>query len=159
MVNEANTAISKTTLYISEKETEGYILTGAKELLTSAQALYDSQQYLEAKNNADDALIIAQDTVDFADTANNAISSAEDMIQGAYSEGRTEGIDVAESFLLDAQSLFDEGSYRNAEIVALQAEEAVNLSVKPRDNSLMYGSIIVLGLIIAVLALRRRVQI
>lgn len=144
IINEANIAISKISLYISEKEAEGYVLTGAKELLVSAQSMYDSQQYLEAKTEADDALIIAQNIVDFADTAKQALDSAEAAILKAQTEGRTEGLVDAESYLDDARSLYDEGSYRNSELIAQQAENAANLSTGTSNNLVFYFLILMI---------------
>jgi hypothetical protein len=156
MINEANLAISKVSLYLKEKEFEGYVLTGAQELLSLAQSHYTSQQYLEAKNNADEALIIAQDIVDFADSAKQAIESANDAIQEAKTTGRTEGLEEAESYLDDARSLYDAGSYRNAEIIAHQAEEAATISVGPANNVIYYVLVLVLTAGLVFLYVRKR---
>ena len=138
MINEATSSIVKSTVYLTEKESEGYILTGARELLTLAMSLSETQEYLEAKTKADDALIIAKNIVEFADIAKYALSSAEAALQEARSEERTERLDAAESYLVDAQSFYDEGHYRNAEITASQATEAASLATKPVDNNFIY---------------------
>jgi len=148
LIQEADTSITRSSEYILEKQSQGYILTGAVELLASANFYYDSEEYLEAKNKADEALIIASDIVDFADDAEFAINAAESSIFEARSQGRTTGLEAAESTLEEAKSLYLDGLYRNSEIMALQAAEEASTAEKPEQNNLVFiglGSIVVLG--------------
>ena len=148
VIQEANTSITRASEYIIEKQAQGYILTGAIELLVSATSLYDSEEYLEAKNSADEALLIASDIVEFAEAAELAINSAESSILEARSQGRTIGLETAESTLEDAQSLYIDGLYRNAEIIALQSAEEAGAAETPEQNNLIFigvGAVVVLG--------------
>ena len=150
VIQEANSSIARASEYILEKQAQGYILTGAIEMVVNANSFYDSEEYLEAKNTADEALLIASDIVEFADEAEFAIHSAESSIIEARSQGRTTGLDAAESTLEEAQSLYLDGLYRNAEIKALQAAEEAGLAVLPEQNNLIFigiGSVVVLGIL------------
>ena len=125
-------------------------MTGAVELLASANSLYNSEEYLEAKTKADEALIIAQDIVGFAEDALFAINAAESSITEARSQERTVGLEAAESTIEEAQSLYLDGLYRNSEIMALQAAEEASTAEKQEQNNLIFigiGSIVVLGVL------------
>lgn len=154
ILNEANASIIKTNDYLIEKSIEGYILTGAEELLLQAIDLFEDQKYLDAKENADDALSIAMDIVGYANNAQFAISAAEDSIQEAISEARTEGLEGAEQYLYDAQSFYEEGGYREAEISAQLAADAASDARKPSDNSMLYVGAIIVIVLTAVVAFK-----
>lgn len=148
VIQEANSSIAKASNFVYAKADEGYILPGAVELLIQANAFFDSGEYLEAKNSADEALIIASDIIEFADDADFAIHSAESSINEAIAQGRTIGLDAAEATLSEAVGLYDGGLYRNAEIVALQAAEEATDAEKPEQNNQIY-----LGASIAVITI------
>ena len=150
LIQEASSSIERASDYIMEKQNQGYILTGAEELLVSANSLYDSEEFLEAKNNADEALIIAKDIVEFAEAAEFAIEAAESSILEARSLGRITGLDAAESTLEEAQTLYIDGLYRNAEITALQAAEEASNAEKPVQNNQIF---IIAGALVIVIVL------
>lgn len=156
VIQEANSSIAKATSFVDSKADAGYILTGAFELLIQANAFFDSGEYLEAKNSADEALIIASDIIEFADDADFAIQSAQASINEAISQGRTIELDTAEATLGEAVHLYDNGLYRDAEIVALQAAEEAADAEKPDQNNLIY---LIPGVVVLTIALwfgRRR---
>lgn len=148
MINEANLSYAKAAVYIAEKELDGYILTGAVELLNASEEYMESGNYLDAKNAADDALIIANDLVGYADDALFAIESAQSSINEAIQQERTIGLEEAQSTLEDAQTEYAGGLYRNAEVTALQAAEEASYAEKPVQNSY-----VLLGAVVIVLVL------
>lgn len=154
VIQEASSSISRASEYIVEKQNEGYILTGAVELLVIADTLYDSEEYLEAKNNADEALLIASDIVEFAEAAEFALEAAESSILEARSQGRLTGLEDAESSLEEAQSLYLDGLYRNSEITAIQAAQEASDAEKPEENNQIFIALGVLVLLIALWAVR-----
>jgi len=134
----------KQATYIAEKQHEGYILTSAVELLNNSENYYESGNYLEAKEAADDALLIAGDLVGYADDALFAIESAEASINEALQQERTIGLDEAQSILEEAQNQYENGLYPNAEITALQAAEEASQAEKPQQsNYLIIGVVVV----------------
>jgi hypothetical protein len=154
MIDEATSSIGKASDYITEKESLGYNLSGARELLIQANDLYQTQEFLEAKNNADDALIIATNIVEYADSAKFAILSAGSSITEAKSQARTNGLEEAESSLVMAQSLYDHGSYRNAEITALQAAKEASQTKKQENNDIFYIASALIILLLVVIGFR-----
>ena len=148
LVNEADLSYAKAATYIAEKQQEGYILTSAVELLNDSQNYYDLGNYLDAKEAADDALLIAEDLVGFADDAMFAIETAEASISEALQQERTIGLEEAQSKLEVAQNQYNEGLYPNAEITALQAAEEASLAEKPQQDNYL-----IIGIAVALLAL------
>ena len=147
VVQEANTSIAKASEYITKKDAEGYMLAGAIELLIEADTHFHTEEYLEAKNSADEALLIATDIIEYANAAESALQSAEESINEAKSQQRTIGLENAESSYEEAIGLYEGGLYRNAEIVAIRATEEAHLAEKTSQNSIVYlvaGGLIVL---------------
>lgn len=150
LVNEADLSYAKAATYVAEKQQAGYILTSAEELLNNSENYYESGNYLEAKEAADDALLIAGDLVGYADDALFAIESAEASINEAIQQERTIGLDEAQSILEEAQNQYENGLYPNAEITALEAaEEASQAETPQQSNYLIIGVVAVFfGLIL-----------
>ncbi|MCW4049767.1 MAG: hypothetical protein NWE89_08530 [Candidatus Bathyarchaeota archaeon] len=142
---EAVTSISKADDYILRKESEGYILTGAKDLLAQAHVLFETEQFLDAKNKADDAYEIAIGSVNYAISADKELNKAEEAVTLARSEGRLEGLEEAESFLDSAKERYSQGSYRKAETTALQAYTQSIRATQPEGASPLIPGIIILG--------------
>lgn len=132
--DEANITLTQASSYISNKQSEGYILTGANELLNDSISYFESKNYIQAKRAADDAILISTDLVEYADQALNSIKSAEAVINEAVTEGRTVGIDEAETTLDKAKTQFSNGYYRNAKITALEAVECAYDAEKKTIN-------------------------
>ncbi|HUV53675.1 MAG TPA: hypothetical protein VMW03_00570 [Candidatus Krumholzibacteriaceae bacterium] len=147
---EAENSIMKAESYISVKEAEGYILTGARELLSQAQELFDSGQFLEAKNNADDVLGIAVSIVENADAASMELEKAQKAVREAEAEGRTEGLSESKLDLNNSVEHFNDGKYRQAATAAQHAYELAISAKEPNEFSILYVGIIVLVVISAI---------
>lgn len=147
---EAENSIMKAESYISVKEAEGYILTGARELLSQAQDLFDSGQFLEAKNNADDVLGIAVSIIENADAASMEMEKAKKAVREAVAEGRTEGLNESKLDLNNSVEHFSDGKYQQAKIAAQHAYELAISAKEPNELSIPYIGIIVLVVISAI---------
>ena len=147
---EAENSIVKSESYISRQEAEGYVLTGARELLSHAQDLFDQGQFLEAKNNADDVLGIAVSILENADAASMEIEKAQKAVMEAEVAGRTEGLSESKLDLNESMEYFSDGRYRQAETAAQHAYELAISSKEPNEFSIPYIGIIVLVVISAI---------
>jgi len=146
---EADSSIMKAESYISVKEAEGYILTGARELLSQAQELFDEGQYLEAKNNADDVLGIAVSIQENAYAALVEMQKAENAVDEAEAEGRTDGLIESRLNLNNSRDYYEEGKYQQAKISAQHAYEQAISAKESSEFSIPYIGILVLGVISA----------
>ena len=153
---EAENSIMKAESYISAREAEGYILTGARELLSQAQDLFDQGQYLEAKNNADDVLGIAVSIQENADAALAEIERAEKAVSEAEAEGRTSGLSESRLNLNNSRDYFDDGKYQQSKIAAQHAHEIAISAKAINDFSIPYISIMVLVAVLATGVYARR---
>jgi uncharacterized membrane protein len=141
---EAQSAILDAQTYIEGKETEGYVLTGARTKLENAQSLYQQQSYVEAKTAAEEAKQLAASTVASADNASTQIALATDAVKRARDDGRTDGLSEAEEMLGSASQLYQAGSYSEAGADALQATQLA-FSSKAPSNTLLYLAVAVLA--------------
>ncbi len=141
---EAQAAILDAQTHIEGKEAEGYILTGARTKLESAQSLYQQQSYVEARTAAEEAKQLAASTVAAADDAFTQMALATDAIERARDEGRTEGLSEAEEVLGSASQLYQAGSYSEANADAFQATQLASSSAAP-SNALLYLGVVVLA--------------
>lgn len=147
---EAENSLMKAETYISAKEADGYVLTGARELLSQAQDLFYQGQYLEAKNNADDVLGIAVSIIEIADAASMEMEKAQKAVLDAEVEGRTEGLSDSKLDLNTSLEYFSDGRYRQAVTAAQHAYELAVSSKEPNEFSIPYSGIIVLIVISAI---------
>jgi len=138
MSNEAERALTQVQNYLDQKNSEGYVLTGAYEVLAEAQRYYETDQFYEAKKTADDALLLSTQIVELADRSKLDLESAEKAISLAESEKRTVGLSDAKTLITEATSLYHDGSYRKSRTLAIQASEEAELAEKPHDNSMIY---------------------
>ena len=153
---EAENSIMKAQSYISAREADGYILTGARELLSQAQDLFNQGQYLEAKNNADDVLGIAVSIQENADAALAEIERAEKAVSEAEAEGRTSGLSESRLNLNNSRDYFEDGKYQQSKIVAQHAHEIAISAKAINDFSIPYISIMVLVAVLATGVYARR---
>jgi len=146
---DADEAINAAHEYIADKTGDGYQLESAESMLSQAETLYTQGSYLEAKNQAEAALQSAKETVDDADSAEDAILRAETAVAEALAEERIVNLDAAETAYASAIDLFDDGDYVEAENVANQAYQlALQAETEPSGgNSMLY-----LGLLVLLLA-------
>lgn len=147
---EAENSIMKAESYISAKEADGYILTGARELLSQAQDLFYEGQYLEAKNNADDMLGIAVSIQENADAALAEIEKAEKAVSEAEAEGRTSGLSESRLNLNNSRDYYGDGKYQQSKIAAQHAYEIAISSKEINELSIPYIAIMVLVVVLAI---------
>jgi len=142
---EAQESLTEAESHLSGLESTGYVLTEARSTLVQAQNLYDSEQYVDSKNRAEFAMAIADETVEDAIDAYEDIGTASEALSQASSDGRTEGLDEAESSLETASTYYSEGRYVEASTSAMQAYQQANLATAPKSNALLYMGILVLA--------------
>jgi hypothetical protein len=147
---DAENSIMKAKTYISAKEADGYVLTGARELLSQAQDLFYLGQYLEAKNNADDVLGIAVSIKEIADAASMEIEKAQNAVMDAEAEGRIDGLSESKLDLNKSTECFNEGKYRQAVTAAKNAYELAISAKEPNEFSMPYFSILIIAVISAI---------
>jgi len=147
---EAENSIMKAETYISAKEADGYILTGARELLSQAKDLFYQRQYLEAKNNADDVLGIAVSIIEIADAASMEREKAQKAVMDAEVEGRIDGLSESKLDLNKSTEYFNDGKYRQAVTAAQHAYELAISAKEPNEFPIPYGGIVVLVVISAI---------
>ncbi|MCW4049882.1 MAG: hypothetical protein NWE89_09120 [Candidatus Bathyarchaeota archaeon] len=117
---EAQDVIDEAGTYVARKEAEGYILSDAQSLLTEAQSLFSEERYIEAKISAEQAISTTQSIIVHADKAEDELSRAENAVDLARENGRTDGLSIVEASLSTAQRFYDEGNYIEAETLARQ---------------------------------------
>ena len=141
---EAQLAINEATLHLSSIENQHYILIDARSELTQAQQLFSSDQYLEAKNMANQAVETADETVDDADSAAVEIALADTSIINARNDGRTDGLTQAEDALASAETYYGQGLYIEAETAAKQATQLALSADEPSGNTMLYIGLVIL---------------
>ena len=141
---EAQLAINEAALHLSSIENQHYILIDARSELTQAQQLFSSDQYLEAKNMANQAVETADETVDDADSAAVEIALADTSIINARNDGRTDGLTQAEDALASAETYYGQGLYIEAETAAKQATQLALSADEPSGNTMLYIGLVIL---------------
>ena len=143
--SDAQKALTEAESQLADLESSGYVLTEARSILSQAQGLYDSDQYVESKNRAELAVTTADETVEDAVNAYEDIGRASEAVSQASSDGRTDGLDEAQSSLEAASTYYSEGDYAEAKTYALQAYQQAVTAVTPKSNSLLYIGILLLA--------------
>lgn len=119
---QAMESIDRTEKVISEMKARGIILTDAEEKLAGAKNALEAGNYTGAEILANQALSLAYSTEQKAESASSAIKEAKSAIEEARTEGRTSGLDEAETLLQQAQDAYDLGNYVKARDLAEQAK-------------------------------------
>jgi uncharacterized membrane protein len=141
---DAENAITDAESYLSSLENQGYILTDARQELEDAEALFDEESYPEALNAAEESLLIAGQIKAQADDAQAEITAAITAIAQANSQGRTDGLDQAETSLASAESSYENGQYDAAETSATLARTQAQSAEEPSGgNTLLYVGLLV----------------
>jgi len=143
--SEAQEALTEAESHIGDLESSSYVLTEARSILSQAQGLYDSDQYVVSKNRAELAVKTADETVEDAVNAYADIGRASEAVSQASSDGRTDGLDEAQSSLEAASTYYSEGNYAEARTYALQAYQQAATAITPKSNSLLYAGILLLA--------------
>ncbi len=142
---DADEAINETEQYLQTLESQDYILTDARAKLTQARLFYQSFQFLEAKDIANQAKELADETLNVAKAAEFETTLAASKINQARDEGRTDGLSLAEATLDSAMAYFNQGMYDEAETAAKQASNlALSAESPSRGNTLLYFGLLVL---------------
>jgi len=142
---EAQTAINDAENYLTSLEAQNYMLIDAQSELTQAIQLFETDQYIDAKNMANQAVDTADETVDNANAAAVEIALAESTIASAQEDGRTDGLAQAEDTLSSAETYYDQGLYVEAETSAKQASQLALLADEPTGgNTMLYLGIVVI---------------
>jgi uncharacterized membrane protein len=142
---EAQTAINDAENYLASLEAQNYMLIDAQSELTQAIQLFETDQYIDAKNMANQAVDTADTTVDNANAAAVEIALAESTITSAQEDGRTDGLAQAEDTLNSAETYYDQGLYVEAETSAKQASQLALLADEPTGgNTMLYLGIVVI---------------
>ena len=119
----------------------------ADDLLESAYSAYDSGLYSEAEQLAAQAKTSAEGTAADASAAALAIEDANSAISNANEDERTEGLDLAQDKLGEAESSYALGDYTRALELAEEAQDlAESATGKGSDsNMLLYAGLVVVG--------------
>jgi uncharacterized membrane protein len=145
MESDAQEALTEAESHIGDLESMGYVLTEARSILSQAQDLYNSDQYVESKNRAELAVATADETLEDAVNAYDDIGRASEAVSQASTDGRTDGLDEAQSSLEAASTHYSEGSYVEARTYALQAYQQAVTAIAPKSNSLLYAGLLLLA--------------
>jgi hypothetical protein len=73
------------------------------------------------------------------------IGRASEAVSQASTDGRTDGLDEAQSSLEAASTHYSEGSYVEARTYALQAYQQAVTAIAPKSNSLLYAGLLLLA--------------
>ena len=145
--SEAQKALNEAESHLGDLESTDYVLTEARSILSQAQDLFDSDRYMESKNWAELAVTTADETVEDAVSAYEEIGRASEAVNQASSDGRTDGLDDAQSSLEAASTYYGEGNYAEAKRYASQAYQEAETAAAPKNYSLLYiGLLILVGL-------------
>jgi uncharacterized membrane protein len=142
---EAQAAIEEAESYLSAIESQGYILTKARSELTQAEQIYESDQFVEAKNTALHAIVMADEAIEDAQSAATEIALATTVIEQAQDEGKTVGLPQAQNTMASAETYYNQGLYVEAKTAAKQASQLALTTEKPSGgNTMIYAGFLVL---------------
>jgi len=136
-VAKASDALDEAEVYLSQIEETGVELTEARILLAEAYALFNAADYPGAITRSGEAIDVADATRQEASEALALIETADAAVSQALSEGRTDGIDAAVTYLGQATSIYDAGGYSMAKDYASLSKDAAERATKPFDAGLM----------------------
>ncbi|MHA2309076.1 MAG: helix-turn-helix transcriptional regulator [Candidatus Heimdallarchaeaceae archaeon] len=151
VVTDARNAIEKAIVYVSGKESEGYILINTEEEIVKAQIFFEEEKYSEAINTAEHVITITDSIIESAASAASQIDLAQTALTQANEEGRTLNLEVQRNKLSNAKSLYEEGEYIEAEVIAAQVyQQSLNLN-KPSNNILFFAVVTLVVIVVAYL--------
>jgi uncharacterized membrane protein len=142
----ARDAIIEAELAIQMAENSNIIVESAKLILIEAKTFFQSGKFLEAEEKASDCLALVDEIIELSGTAISKIIATETAINSALESGRTKGLNVAESLLIDARAKYDLGAYMEAISIADQSLQSASNAEKEGSNEVFYGGIIVAAL-------------
>ncbi len=151
-------AIEEAKSTIEAVEAKGVVAKEAEALLREAQAAFKVGDYSGAERLSERAKASALEAEKAASAAFKAIQDASSKIEAARREGRTIGLEGAESLLKQAEEAYRIGDYGKAEASARQAEAAAAMAralLGPFLLSIGVASAIIIGAILYILRRRR----
>jgi uncharacterized membrane protein len=155
-VSKAQAALEAAEDAIALVESSGVIVAEARSLLDEALALFGSAHYSEAMVRAAEAVESAEEAEMKAGEASQAMESAADAAFKAESEGRTEGLETAETYIAQANDFYDSGEYAYAAQYAALGLEAANQAKKPFNVALVAAPALLVAGAAAYVLLNRR---
>jgi hypothetical protein len=145
---ESLNSLEKAESYILSRQSEGYHLDGATDLLTQATLKYNQREFYQSKTLADDALKVAVITVDSAQDALKSINSVKTSLN-TVQDGDSESISQASEQLSVAQGHYDQGDYVRASLTAMEISK-IDLVASPTGILTVFNQsvplILILGL-------------
>lgn len=156
-------AIGEAESTIKAVEAKGVVAKEAEALLKEAQVAFKTGDYIGAERKAEGAKASALEAERRASNASKAIDAASIKIQSARGEGRTIGLDGAESLLRQAEDAYRIGDYGKAEALARQAEAAAAEARAPMSPLIPLSIVgvsfaIIIGAISYILKRRRSIR-
>jgi uncharacterized membrane protein len=156
---EANTAISNAEDVINKAKLKQINVTAEDNLITQSIDQYENENYISAKELADQARIEAEAKVELAESASLMIDSARKVVESAIAEGRTNGLDDAELDLANAEISYSSGNYVDSHSYATTAYQKALSAKKPSGiNSILLFSLIIIVGISLILFIRKRMS-
>lgn len=116
---ESLASLSKAEAYITTKQSEGYHLDGAIELVEQARTVFTDREYYTSKALADDALKVAVKTIESAEQVSQRMKTVKIILSSKkntpLSESYTQGSEVLDL----AQAQYDRGEYVKASLTLM----------------------------------------
>jgi uncharacterized membrane protein len=151
VITDAETAIN-------QAKASGLVVTSAETLLTKAKSDYNAGKYPSAEDYAGQAKNAVTAITALASDADTTIKTATNSIEAARSQGRTIGLDQANTLLVNAKTAYTSGNYTEASTFATQSINYADSATKPANDLFPYigaGALIAM-IIVAAILLRRR---
>ncbi len=141
----ALTIINDAEATIEAIQATGVLTPDADDLLESAYSSYDSGLYPTAEAKAAAAKASAEGTAAEASAADLAIESASTAISDANEEERTEGLELAQDKLEEAEGAYTLGDYAGALKLAEEAQDLAESATGKGSgsNMLLYAGLVV----------------
>lgn len=142
---DAQNKIDESSEYIQTAKDQGIILTDAETLLGEAIDAFQEGRFAEASVLAEQAQEDAMETVEEANTAEEALTLAQDALDSARSSGRTVGLDTADALMKDAIDAFDQGAYQTSASLAHRARDKALESEAPYNYLLPVAGVLAIA--------------
>ena len=143
---------------INEAKSTGLVVRSADILLANAKNDYNAGKYASAEDWAGQAKNAVTAITALASNADEMIKTATNSIDKASLDGRTNGLDLANSLLAQAKTAYTAGNYTQASATAAQSIGIADSAAKPMNEILPYlgGLVVIVAVVIAAILLRRR---
>ena len=144
---ESVISIENAAAYINLKQSQGYHMDGASDLLDKTSSEFSKREYYTSKTLADDALKVAVIIVESADKALQSLNSIKLSITDAQNVASSETLIQASELLDTAQNQYDQGNYVRASITTLDIVK-LDLLGTPQGIKIVFQQSIPLFLIL-----------